>query len=63
MHYVWHHRLWTPSMMRTVDGLRVDVLDPGLPNTGSGPDFFNAKVRIGDRMWAGNVELHVRASD
>lgn len=63
MHYVWHHRLWTPSQMRTVDGRRVDVLDPGLPNTDAGPDFFNAKVKIGDRLWAGNVELHTRASD
>ena len=50
-------------MMRTVDGLRVDVLDPGLPNTGSGPDFFNAKMRIGDRMWAGNVELQKASAE
>ncbi len=63
MQYVWQHRLWLPSDMKTVDGVRVDVLDPGLLNTGSGPDFFNAKIRIGDRLWAGNVEIHVRASD
>ncbi len=63
MQYVWQHRLWMPSDMTTVDGQRVDVLDPGLLNNDSGPDFFNAKIRIGDRMWAGNVEIHVRASD
>lgn len=63
MQYVWQHRLWMPSDMKTVDGQRVDVLDPGLLNTGAGPDFFNAKLRIADRMWAGNVEIHVRASD
>lgn len=63
MQYVWQHRLWMPSDMRTVDGEPVEVIDPGLLNTDAGPDFFNAKVRIGDRLWAGNVEIHVRASD
>ncbi|MCM1066736.1 MAG: DUF2851 family protein [Muribaculaceae bacterium] len=63
MQYVWQHRLWLPADMTTTDGRRVDVLDPGLLNTNAGPDFFNAKVRIGGRMWVGNVEIHVRASD
>ncbi len=63
MQYVWQYRLWLPADMATVDGTRVDVLDPGLLNTDAGPDFFNAKIRIGDKLWAGNVEIHVRASD
>lgn len=64
MQYVWQHRLWHPrGGMATADGRQVTVLDPGLLNTDAGPDFFNAKVRIGDRLWAGNVEIHVRASD
>lgn len=63
MQYVWQHRLWLPSDMTTVDGLHIDVLDPGLLNTDAGPDFFNAKIRIGDRTWVGNVEIHVRATD
>ncbi len=63
MHYVWQHRLWLPGDLTTVDGEHVDVIDPGLHNTDAGPDFFNAKVRIGADMWAGNVEIHVRASD
>lgn len=63
MQYIWQHRLWLPADMTTVDGCRVEVIDPGLLNTGPGPDFFNAKIRIGSRIWAGNVEMHVRASD
>lgn len=63
MQYLWQHRLWTPSDMHTVDGDTVDVLDPGLLNENAGPDFFNAKIRIGDCEWAGNVEIHIRASD
>lgn len=63
MQYIWQHRLWLPADMTTVDGCRVEVIDPGLLNTGPGPDFFNAKIRIGARIWAGNIEMHVRASD
>lgn len=63
MQYVWQHRLWLQSDMHTVDGRRVQVIDPGLLNTDAGPDFFNAKISIDGRLWAGNVEIHVKASD
>lgn len=63
MQYVWQHRLWRPGGMATVDGREVRVIDPGLLNTGAGPDFFNAKVVIGGETWVGNVEIHYRASD
>ena len=63
MHYVWQHKLWLQSEMTTVDGRRVQVIDPGLHNNDAGPDFFNAKLQIGGEMWCGNVEIHVRASD
>lgn len=63
MQYVWQHRLWPHSHLRTVDGLPVQIIDPGRLNTDSGPDFFNAKVSIDGKLWAGDVEIHVRASD
>lgn len=63
MQYVWQHRLWPYGSLSTVDGRQVTVIDQGRLNTASGPDFFNAKVRIGDRIWAGDVEIHVNASD
>ena len=63
MQYVWHHRLWVATDMHTNDGRSVAVVDVGQLNRNAGPDFFNAKVRIGDQMWCGNVEIHVRASD
>ncbi len=63
MQYVWRYRLWPTGDMRTVDGERIEVLDPGTLNRDAGPDFFNAKLSIGGQMWIGNVEMHVRASD
>lgn len=63
MQYVWQHRLWVSQSMFTVDGRKVQVIDPGRLNTDAGPDFFNAKVKIDGEMWVGNIEIHVRASD
>ena len=63
LHYVWKYRLFGATPLRTTDGLPVEVIDPGLPNGDAGPDFFNAKLRIGTTMWAGSVEIHEKASD
>ena len=63
LQYIWQHKLWLSEDMVTNDGRKVRVIDPGLLNTDSGPDFFNAKVEIDGHLWVGNVEIHVRASD
>ncbi|MCM1437557.1 MAG: DUF2851 family protein [Prevotella sp.] len=49
--------------LRLTDGRPIEVLHPGEHNHDSGPDFFNAKIRIAGDIWAGNVEIHTRASD
>ncbi len=41
----------------------IEITNPGQHNLSSGPDFFNARVKIDDTVWAGNVEIHVKASD
>lgn len=63
IHYVWKHKIFPLNELHTTDGRVVEVVDAGLHNDGSGPDFFNAKVRIDGQLWVGNIEIHVRASD
>lgn len=63
LHYVWKYRLYEASSLTTTDGSPLSVLDPGLHNTDAGPDFFNAKIKINDTIWVGNVEMHRKASD
>ena len=50
MQYVWQHRLWDSAGLVTNDGRKISVIDTGLLNTDSGPDFFNAKINIGGEM-------------
>ena len=63
LHYVWKHKLFPLGPLTTTDGQEVDVIDPGLHNRHQGPDFFNAKIKIGGTLWVGNVEIHDAASD
>jgi len=63
LHYVWKWRLFSPDSLETVDGQKIEVIDPGMHNTDAGPDFFNAKIKIGDKLWAGNVEIHCTSAD
>ena len=63
----FYHYLWKTGMagreFQDVDGLEIEVLDPGIHNHDSGPDFFNSKLKINGVEWIGNVEIHVKASD
>ena len=63
LQYCWKHRILPEGELRTADGESIEIVDTGLLNTDAGPDFFNARIRIGDRLWAGNVEIHVRRND
>jgi hypothetical protein len=60
--YLWKFRQLNQDI-RTESGESLAILHPGDLNTNSGPDFFNARIRIGPTTWAGNVEIHVLASD
>lgn len=62
IHYCWKHKLLPLLPLTTTKGETVEVIDPGLHNQNAGPDFFNAKVKIGGTLWVGNVEIHAKAS-
>ncbi|MBQ8500915.1 MAG: DUF2851 family protein [Bacteroides sp.] len=63
LHYVWRHKIFPLTELRTTDGQRVEVIDCGLPNTNACHDFLNAKLKLDDTLWVGNVEVHTQASD
>ncbi|MBS5493074.1 MAG: DUF2851 family protein [Bacteroides intestinalis] len=63
LNYVWKHKIFPLKMLQTATGESVEVIDAGLPNTNAGPDFFNAKLKIGGTLWVGNIEVHTLASD
>ncbi len=63
LQYIWQHQYFSQKGLKTTNGEQVQILNQGWLNTDAGPDFFNAKIRIGNTLWAGNVEVHLRSSD
>ena len=61
IHYLWKFRLLFANL-KLVSGEPITILDPGIHNTDSGPDFFSARIRIGETTWAGNIEIHLKSS-
>jgi hypothetical protein len=63
LQYIWENRLFIAQKLKTTEGEQLEILNQGKRNTDSGPDFFNAKIKIGETIWAGNIEIHKNASD
>ncbi len=61
--YLWKNALFLPQNLKTTSGEAVTVLHTGMHNTDAGPDFLEAKVKIGNTIWVGNIELHLKSSD
>lgn len=44
-------------MLETISGEEVEVLDIGVSNDTSGPDYKNARIRIGNLTYVGDIEI------
>jgi hypothetical protein len=63
LQFVWEQKLFNTDNLKTVTGKNLEIIDVGKLNNDSGPDFFNARIKIDETIWAGNIEIHRMASD
>ena len=63
LHFLWQYKLFNSTNLISVKREIVEVIDSGSYNTNSGPDFLNAKLKIDEQLWVGNVEIHIKSSD
>ena len=63
LHHLWKFRLFNQIELLTTTGETIEVINVGDHNHHAGPDFFNSKIKMDKTLWAGNVEVHLRASD
>jgi len=60
---LWYDQYVRRDTLATEDGRRVTVLSPGAWSLTGGPDFRHARLRLGDELLTGDVEVHLRSSD
>ena len=63
LHSIWRFKLFKTEALCSSSGEKIQMLHGGTQNLSAGPDFFNAKIKIGNQLWVGNVEMHVKSSD
>jgi hypothetical protein len=57
LRHIWSKQ-YLKIPLQTADGKELKVIDVGQLNSDSGPDFLNAKVKVGNITYAGDVEIH-----
>jgi len=63
LQYVWNFKKFQRFDFISVDGKNIEILEFGEWNKNSGPDFLFAKIKINNIIFAGNIEIHTKASD
>ncbi|MEK6649781.1 MAG: DUF2851 family protein, partial [Bacteroidota bacterium] len=58
LRHIWNRQLLRSAALHTADGRSVVVEHPGILNRDSGPDVRRARIRIGETLFTGDVEIH-----
>lgn len=62
LHYIWKQELFEKQLIADT-GEEIVVISTGMHNHDSGPDFINARIKISNTIWAGNVEIHTHSEN
>ena len=62
LHFIWQAGYYNKAELATLDGQPVEIMHSGRYNRNSGPDFLQARIKIGSTLFAGAVEMHLRTS-
>lgn len=63
LYYLWRFQKFTKVALQTTNYQLLEILFPGHPNQGGGPDFLQAKIYLDQLYWCGAVEVHLKSSD
>ncbi len=63
LQYIWQFQYFNNKELQTISGEKIHIQFQGSHNYNQGPDFTEAKIKIGATIWAGNVEIHINSSD
>lgn len=62
LQFIWKFQYFNNKGLLTTAGESVHIIHPGIHNQNQGPDFLEARLRLNDTTWAGNIEIHTNSS-
>jgi len=63
LQFIWRYQYFHFTNLESTNEEKITILNPGQYNVQQGPDFLEAKIKLGETTLVGNIELHVKASD
>lgn len=63
LQFIWQNKLFQQHSLSCKSGNALEIIKHGELNKNSGPDFFNAQIKVNGLLLVGNIELHVKTSD
>lgn len=63
LQFIWQFQYFNKNELSTKNGEALQIIHSGSLNTNQGPDFLNAKIKIGNTIFAGSIEIHINASE
>ena len=63
LQFIWQFQYFNTRNLQTTNAESLTILDVGQANKNQGADFLQAKIKVGDTILAGNIELHIKSSD
>ncbi|WP_447641685.1 MULTISPECIES: DUF2851 family protein [Chitinophagaceae] len=63
LQFIWRYQYFHFTDLQTIDGESLTIIHAGQYNAHQGPDFLEARIKLGAAVLVGNIELHVKASD
>jgi hypothetical protein len=58
LRHIWSRQYLQHSALKTIDGRALRIIEVGRLNTGGGPDFRDATIKLGGTTFCGDVEIH-----
>jgi hypothetical protein len=62
LQFIWQFQYFNKNDLITTDSSSLTIIHPGQFNYNQGPDFSEAKIKLNNTTWIGNIEVHIQAS-
>jgi len=63
LYFIWKFRFYNEFKINGFDNKQIEIINPGLQNFNSGPDFTGAQIRNHEATWVGNIEIDIKSSN